>query len=73
MPHLFANRPRQYALTGLPGDRANEFLWESLNAFLYKLGGGVFVAGSLLFFPAFAASRISAPGPSSPARCSIWW
>lgn len=55
MPHLFANRDRMYALTGDVTDPHTRFLWESLNAVLYKLGGGIFMAGSLLFFPRFAA------------------
>ncbi|MFW5734293.1 MAG: YrhK family protein [Oceanidesulfovibrio sp.] len=54
MPHLFLNRPRLYDLTrdqeGLP----SQYLWETINAIFYKVGGLVFIAGSILFFPAFS-------------------
>lgn len=55
MPHHFVNRPRLHALTGDPAAVARQFRWETLNAALYKLGGLVFIAGSVLFFPRFSA------------------
>lgn len=55
MPHLFTNRVRLYDLTDDRVDRRAHFRWESINAVLYKLGGLVFIAGSILFFPRFKA------------------
>ncbi|NBB82646.1 MAG: hypothetical protein GVY28_04505 [Alphaproteobacteria bacterium] len=55
MPHLFTDRPRLYALTREAGDARAQFRWETVNAVLYKLGGLVFIAGSVLFFPALSA------------------
>jgi len=52
MPHMFTNRPRLYKLTGDSKDLRRQFWWETLNAMLYKLGGLVFIMGSILFFPA---------------------
>jgi predicted membrane channel-forming protein YqfA (hemolysin III family) len=51
MPHLIANRPRLYDLTSVRTDAHGQFRWETINAVTYKLGGLVFVAGSVLFFP----------------------
>ena len=62
MPHLFVNRPRVHHLSRSPSDRAAHFLWERVNAALYKAGGAVFIAGSVLFFPAF--SRFADAGVS---------
>ncbi|WJS05819.1 YrhK family protein [Roseibium aggregatum] len=55
MPHLFVNRPRLYDLTGDDRDLRRQFRWETLNAVSYKLGGVIFVVGSILFFPALSA------------------
>ena len=55
MPHLIANRPRLYDLTRDLGDRRAQFRWETINAVLYKVGGVIFIIGSVLFFPRFAA------------------
>lgn len=55
MPHLIANRPRLYDLTRDLGDRRAQFRWETINAVLYKIGGVIFIIGSVLFFPRFAA------------------
>ncbi len=55
MPHLFANRPRLHDLSSLPTDVRAQFRWETINAGLYKLGGLVFIVGSILFFPRFEA------------------
>jgi len=52
MPHMFVNRPRLHALRE---DAAGaQFRWETINAVLYEIGGVVFIAGSVLFFPRFA-------------------
>ncbi|MDZ7760685.1 MAG: YrhK family protein [Desulfovermiculus sp.] len=51
MPHMFTNRPRLYNLTAHRDDLGKRFRWETINAVLYKLGGIVFIVGSILFFP----------------------
>ncbi|MFW5837243.1 MAG: YrhK family protein [Desulfovibrionaceae bacterium] len=51
MPHMFTNRTRLYNLTKDSSDLKAQFCWETLNAVLYKLGGLVFITGSILFFP----------------------
>lgn len=55
MPHLFVNRPRLHDLIGDDPDTRDQFRWESINATVYKLGGVVFIVGSILFFPALKA------------------
>lgn len=55
MPHLFVNRPRLHNLTSGNPTLRNEFRWETINAVLYKVGGVVFIAGSILFFPSMGA------------------
>jgi len=55
MPHMFSNRPRLHDLTADRSDLRAQFRWETINAVAYKLGGLVFIAGSILFFPAFEA------------------
>jgi len=55
MPHLISSRPRLYDLTRDSRDVRAQFRWETLNAVLYKLGGLVFIAGSILFYPQFEA------------------
>jgi hypothetical protein len=55
MPHLFTHRPRLHDLTASSADARAQFRWETINAVAYKLGGLVFVIGSILFFPAFDA------------------
>jgi len=55
MPHLFTNRPRLHDLTASSADIRAQFCWETINAVAYKLGGLVFIIGSILFFPAFEA------------------
>jgi hypothetical protein len=52
MPHLIANRPRLYDLTRAHPSARDQFRWETINAVTYKLGGVIFVIGSILFFPA---------------------
>jgi len=51
MPHLYLDRQREHALFGSLDHNA----WQRLNADLYLAGGVLFVAGSVLFFPAFDA------------------
>lgn len=53
MPHLFTNRPRLHNLTKDHQDLKAQFRWETINAVIYKTGGLVFIAGSILFFPRF--------------------
>lgn len=55
MPHIFTNRLRLYDLTKDRTDLQAHFRWETFNAFLYKLGGLLFIAGSILFFPKMKA------------------
>ena len=57
MPHMFINRPRLYQLTGNRKDLQKRFRWETINAFLYKLGGIVFIVGSVFFFPKLEAYK----------------
>ena len=53
MPHLFVNRPRLHDLTSAHPGLRDHFRWESINAVLYKVGGVVFMIGSVLFFPRY--------------------
>lgn len=55
MPHMFTNRPKNFDLTDLDAGPEASFRWETLNAVIYKLGGAVFMAGSVMFFPRFDA------------------
>jgi hypothetical protein len=55
MPHLFVNRPRLHDLTGDSSDLRAQFRWETINAVNYKIGGIIFIIGSVLFFPRFEA------------------
>jgi hypothetical protein len=55
MPHVFSNRPRLHDLTAPRSDLRAQFRWETINAVAYKIGGVVFIIGSILFFPAFEA------------------
>ena len=54
MPHLVTHRPR----LARPGSRRHtdngHNAWATLNAYCYKLGGRLFVTGSVFFFPALA-------------------
>jgi len=50
MPHMFTNRPRLHNLTGNRRDLRKQFRWETINAVLYKVGGLVFIIGSIFFF-----------------------
>ena len=52
MPHLFVDRPRLMDLTEGTRDLKAHFRWETVNALLYKLGGVIFVLGSVFYFPA---------------------
>ena len=51
MPHLFVNRHRLHDLTNAHPELGNHFRWETINAVLYKIGGLMFVIGSVFFFP----------------------
>lgn len=55
MPHLFTDRPKQHDVIGSDPSLHDHFRWESLNAALYKLGGAIFIVGSVMFFPRFQA------------------
>lgn len=55
VPHLFVNRPRLHNLTSGSEDLRAQFRWETINAVLYKIGGLIFIIGSILFFPRFEA------------------
>ncbi|WP_027185914.1 YrhK family protein [Desulfovibrio inopinatus] len=56
MAHLFTNRRRVFALTDTLSPR--QFLWESINAILYLVGGVTFVVGSIFFLPSFDAYEV---------------
>lgn len=51
MPHLVTHRPRVSNLSNRNADAASHKRWETFSAFSYKLGGLMFVGGSLFFFP----------------------
>ena len=55
MPHMFTNRSRIHNLTKDRADLRAQFRWETINAVIYKIGGLVFIVGSILFFPRFEA------------------
>ncbi len=55
MPHLFTNRRRLLGLLNKEGDLRGHFVWETVNAVLYKIGGVSFIIGSVFFFPSFSA------------------
>jgi hypothetical protein len=55
MPHMFINRKRIHDLTRDRSDLRAQFRWETINAVVYKVGGLVFIIGSILFFPRFEA------------------
>lgn len=55
MPHLFTNRRRLLGLLNEEGDLHGHFMWETVNAVLYKIGGVSFILGSFFFFPSLGA------------------
>ena len=55
MPHFFSNRQRSHALVPRAGNRGLHFRWETVNAVVYTVGGVIFIAGSVLFFPSLSA------------------
>jgi hypothetical protein len=55
MPHIFVNRPRMHDLIRTRPEPRDHFRWESINALLYKVGGLMFMVGSVLFFPRYEA------------------
>ena len=55
MPHMFINRPRLHDLTKGRQDLRSQFRWETINAVLYKIGGLMFIVGSIFFFPRYEA------------------
>ncbi len=55
MPHMIINRPRLHNLTRGRADLEAHFRWETINAVFYKIGGIIFIIGSILFFPRFEA------------------
>ncbi|MGD9330311.1 MAG: YrhK family protein [Desulfobacterales bacterium] len=55
MPHMFTNRHRLHNLTKDHRDLRAQFRWETINAVLYKIGGVLFIVGSIFFFPRFEA------------------
>ncbi len=55
MPHLFTNRSKLSDLTRQTPDLHDDFRWETANAILYKVGGFLFIVGSVFFFPYFEA------------------
>ncbi|MEM6438107.1 MAG: YrhK family protein [Pseudomonadota bacterium] len=55
MPHSFVPRRRIMDLTREDPALRAQFRWETFNAVAYKLGGAMFVVGSVCFFPRFSA------------------
>lgn len=55
MPHMFTNRPRLHDLTSGRDDLKAHFRWETINAVFYKIGGLLFILGSICFFPRLEA------------------
>lgn len=55
MPHLITHRPRLSAVASTQLITPAHFAWETVNAIVYKVGGLIFIAGSVLFFPRFSA------------------
>ena len=55
MPHLFTNRSKLSDLTRSTPNLHADFRWETANAMLYKVGGFMFIIGSVFFFPRFEA------------------
>ncbi|HLQ86804.1 MAG TPA: YrhK family protein [Salinisphaeraceae bacterium] len=51
MPHLVTHRPRVANLATASEASRSHKLWETVNALSYKLGGLMFVGGSVFFFP----------------------
>jgi hypothetical protein len=47
MPHLFVNRSRILDLTSGTPKLRRRFGWETANTILYKIGGLVFIIGSV--------------------------
>ncbi len=54
MPHLITHRPRVSNLGSSNEHSTSHKVWETINAFSYKLGGLGFVGGSIFFFPALS-------------------
>jgi hypothetical protein len=52
---MFTNRHRLHNLTKDHRDLRAQFRWETINAVLYKIGGVLFIVGSIFFFPRFEA------------------
>ncbi len=55
MPHLFVNRLRMHDLTGFDPGLRKHFFWETVNAIVYKIGGVIFILGSICLLPRFEA------------------
>ena len=54
MPHLFTNRRRYHCSSSSKISIKTQFIWESINAIVYLLGGLIFIAGSILFLPQYS-------------------
>jgi hypothetical protein len=54
MPYMIANRPRWYDTGKDRSDLRVRLRWETINAIPYKIGGLIFIFGSILFFPTSA-------------------
>lgn len=55
MPHLVTHRPRLTNPASSDISDPSHKAWETFDAFSYELGGVMFVAGSVFFFPALSA------------------
>ncbi len=68
MPHMFINRPRLHNLTKGHEDLQAQFRWEMINAFLYKIGAGLFIIyrGSGAIYARLGALPLGHRGPTRP-------
>ncbi len=53
MPHLFVNRKRMHDVVHQHPELKQQIFWEALNAIVYKVGGVIFILGSICFLPSF--------------------
>ncbi|MBH02544.1 MAG: hypothetical protein CMP08_00160 [Xanthomonadales bacterium] len=55
MPHLVTHRPRLSRPGSTDTRDTSNHVWQTINAYSYKLGGLCFVVGSIFFLPSLAA------------------
>lgn len=55
MPHLFVNRERLLSPFQIRPRPKRDFAWANVNELAYLAGSGLFIVGSLFFFPRFGS------------------